>query len=161
MPTLPGEHLCSDHQGNTSHYAKHNCRICQQQSELASLKAKLEEAEAYNGTLKAITVTLDREIADLKRHCEAWKGRADLLNEHNQRWVEKLRETDLERKILRASLATAQAALGARIQNRKPLDYLELQFPATEGHIPLIEYFGILDSALATLQTPSQGKGEV
>ena len=33
---LEGEHLCIKHQGNHSHYAEHNCTICQLQSQLAA-----------------------------------------------------------------------------------------------------------------------------
>ena len=32
---LRGEHYCIVHQGNSSHYAKHNCRVCQLEQALA------------------------------------------------------------------------------------------------------------------------------
>jgi hypothetical protein len=35
---LPGGHYCEDHQGNHSHYAKHNCRVCILETELADLR---------------------------------------------------------------------------------------------------------------------------
>jgi len=42
MP-LPGEHYCVDHQGNTSHYADHNCTVCRLQKAAAALVAELEQ----------------------------------------------------------------------------------------------------------------------
>lgn len=42
-----GEHYCLAHQGNSSHYAAHNCKVCTLESELAATKQKLEvESEA-------------------------------------------------------------------------------------------------------------------
>lgn len=31
-----GAHLCADHQGNHSHYAKENCEICKAQAAIAA-----------------------------------------------------------------------------------------------------------------------------
>lgn len=39
---LKGEHLCEEHQGNTSHYAKENCTICKLQKKLKDAKSVLE-----------------------------------------------------------------------------------------------------------------------
>jgi hypothetical protein len=40
---LPGENYCLEHQGNYSHYAKHNCTVCKLEKEIAQLKAQLAE----------------------------------------------------------------------------------------------------------------------
>jgi hypothetical protein len=41
---LPGEHLCIKHQGNTSHYAEHNCTLCKLQKRLVVTDAMVEQA---------------------------------------------------------------------------------------------------------------------
>ena len=42
---LAGEHLCIKHQGNHSHYAEHNCAICQLQAAKESDRKELEAAK--------------------------------------------------------------------------------------------------------------------
>jgi len=41
---LSGEHYCEQHQGNHSHYAQHNCKVCKQQAEISRLRELLAEA---------------------------------------------------------------------------------------------------------------------
>lgn len=45
---LPGEHLCSDHQGNHSHYDKKNCTVCRLTAERDALRAALVEYGWHN-----------------------------------------------------------------------------------------------------------------
>lgn len=45
---LPNEHYCQYHQGNTSHYAKENCRVCQLEKEVAILKSEVERLKTLN-----------------------------------------------------------------------------------------------------------------
>lgn len=40
---LPGEHLCTKHQGNTSHYDKENCTICRLRSKYQKLKLAAQQ----------------------------------------------------------------------------------------------------------------------
>ena len=42
---LPGEHLCLDHQGNTSHYDPKNCTICKLQAQLVAALVVLRDVE--------------------------------------------------------------------------------------------------------------------
>jgi hypothetical protein len=42
---LPGEHYCSAHQGNHSHYDPINCTVCKLQKHVAELEATIEQYE--------------------------------------------------------------------------------------------------------------------
>jgi len=52
---LPGEHLCLTHQGNHSHYATENCRICrllaQQQGMQTAINNMLHAYLQLDGTM--------------------------------------------------------------------------------------------------------------
>jgi len=75
---LEGEHYCKDHQGNHSHYDKHNCIVCKQAEEITRLRAELEQAALPNeqGTNRygldvayfrnAINRELNRPLVDFK-----------------------------------------------------------------------------------------------
>jgi hypothetical protein len=47
MSTLPGTHLCAEHQGNHSHYDKQNCEICKLQAQRDALLAVLKRARPF------------------------------------------------------------------------------------------------------------------
>ncbi len=47
---LPGSHFCVDHQGNHSHYAKHNCELCVALAEVEALRALLDRVICSIGT---------------------------------------------------------------------------------------------------------------
>lgn len=61
---LPGEHLCKDHQGNTSHYARENCTICRLRADLAAERSACEE-------LHKREVENRQEIAELRLNMKA------------------------------------------------------------------------------------------
>lgn len=48
-PALIGEHYCVKHQGNHSHYAEHNCVVCNLRAQLAAAIVKLEAQEIMLG----------------------------------------------------------------------------------------------------------------
>lgn len=79
MGTLPGEHYCEKHQGNTSHYSLENCTLCRALKKIQSLedeataqKAPSEDVwmgpvtfagkiDSYHKALAAIIVERDKQ----------------------------------------------------------------------------------------------------
>jgi DNA repair exonuclease SbcCD ATPase subunit len=61
--TLPGAHYCENHQGNHSHYAKHNCEMCKLSAQLAEREARLT---SLNMELQR-AFTQQRESAEVYR----------------------------------------------------------------------------------------------
>lgn len=79
MGTLPGEHYCEKHQGNTSHYSLENCTLCQAlkkvqllEDEVATLRAPSKDVwmgpvtfagriDSYHKALASIIVERDRQ----------------------------------------------------------------------------------------------------
>jgi len=86
--TLEGEHLCLAHQGNSSHYAEHNCTIC-------LLKAEIDKLKQIQRCLEASANGLAKDNDKL---------RAELAGYHNMKPLgEMLTESDMgigyDRKI--------------------------------------------------------------
>lgn len=73
---LPGEHYCLEHQGNHSHYAPHNCTVCQ-------LQEKLDRANSIIGVMEA----------ELTEKSELLKESADLLGAEDWSQIPKEIET--------------------------------------------------------------------
>ena len=94
---LPGEHLCEKHQGNGSHYAEENCRICKLQRACSMMNDEVSQIlgralkyrEDASGVLvgehtatslaseaaihiKALTEVYNEASAEL-RHSTQWK----------------------------------------------------------------------------------------
>lgn len=63
---LPGMNYCEDHQGNHSHYAKHNCVVCTLIAALEAAHAHLEYC-GYGDSWErecAVEEKLDQKITD-------------------------------------------------------------------------------------------------
>ena len=64
---------------------------------------------------------------------------------------EKLNKSHAREAQLRVALSDASSAISTRIEGKLVHAYLRQQFPATDGHIPLNEYFKTLGSAIANI----------
>ncbi len=88
--------------------------------------------------------TLERENAALRAQNEATELKLDEVS--RDFGVMKRRAEAAE-----ADCAAMRIALTAKIQQWDPLDYIQYQFPATIGHLPLIRFFA--DQGVAAAST--------
>ena len=73
---LEGSHLCVEHQGNYSHYDKHNCTVCKQAAEIAALREQL--AAEQNANIERTAALVNTQLR--RRAAQAEEENAALRN---------------------------------------------------------------------------------
>lgn len=85
MDLIQGEHLCREHQGNLSHYAPHNCKICKLEEEVKQMK---------DGELKIPT---DEEQLNMaKKKIEAQHYLLQFTNDAKDRLKERIDNLEID-----------------------------------------------------------------
>lgn len=71
---LEGEHYCASHQGNHSHYAEHNCVVCEKDRLIVELRQRCEAesivASSYRDERDAAFAKLEAKNAELQAQVE-------------------------------------------------------------------------------------------